>query len=316
MTETSFKFKRSTISSDRLDMIPFFLIISTFFFSIFSVLLNFLILGSLFQCFEDENKNVQITKLPYFRCYQIYSDNPLYMIFLVVFVDSCALFIVMFGASPNFKTKSEFKDKVKKRNKFYIKFILIKIICIIVYLIKLCFLSWVLVTSRNSNDTQWITKQDCHIRNILFPECIDSMSSISKSTNSILNMTYCELKEKYYKEVCVVTRSKILPAIHWFWVIIVLTFLLYSLARVIGRLTKQSRMKFIKKYLIRHDIEIDGSNKEMLNSFVFQYLKQDGVLMLRIAVFCLINGEELIFELWDEYKSGDQSMQIYNDIDL
>ena len=38
--------------------------------------------------------------------------------------------------------------------------------------------------------------------------------------------------------------------------------------------------------------------------------------MLRIAINCVTNGEELIFEQWDEFKSGAKNIENYGFIDI
>ena len=327
MADTFYRLKRRLIFSDQLERIYFILVASTCILSQISIFLNHAFFINSFKCFmEEKYSSVPLESSLYNKCFQMLSQEKFLLILnSIEFFFLGTLTVTIYGAMPRFRTKCHFQDIVKKRNKFYIILIFIKIFCIIYLVTKLCVLMWLYVKDTTSNDilqrfklVQWssgtVIKQDCDLKNELINECKNALiTKFQQLANS--NTTNCDLKGEY-KAVCTTTRSKVMLIILWFWIIIVLMFCFYSLSNFIIGLTKHSRMKFIKKYLMRHDMEIDGSNKEMLNSFVYKYLKQDGVLMLRIAAFSLINGEKLIFELWDEYKNSGHSIQNYNDIDL
>ena len=327
-------FDRSDDIRLKLFFLSFVLSLIPIFYLLLIPLLNVLTFKFSPKCFLNENINLKIEPPTYNKCYFSLKKSPLvaFMPFpIFIFLDGLLLRTVD-SKNEIINGNTKFINvvaEIRKISKSYIiKHISFQIIWIIVFVFKLCIISFILF-----KDTIYSTKsfkfvenitEVCDFKNDIIKECKNAMDSISNSiskfqiasnSTSFLNMTNCDLKGDY-KAVCTITRSKIMLFIFWLWVIIVLMFCLYSLSKFIIGLTKQSRMNFIKKYLIRHDIKVDGSNKEMLNSFVYKYLKQDGVLMLRIAINCVTNGEELIFEQWDEFKSGAKNIENYGFIDI
>lgn len=105
----------------------------------------------------------------------------------------------------------------------------------------------------------------------------------------------------------------------WFWLCLVASCSLYSVFIWLYSYTSSSRMSFVKRYLKVNDrlgyvahhhhgssassstTLIDG---KLLDSFVFEYLKQDGVFLLRIVkknTNDIVVGE-LVCALWDNFK--------------
>lgn len=123
----------------------------------------------------------------------------------------------------------------------------------------------------------------------------------------------------------------------WFWLVLVATMSVYSTLIWLCTFTSASRMSFIKRYLKVNDrlgyvsshhhhsssttsssTLIDG---KILDAFLYEYLKHDGVFLLRIVKKNsndIVVGE-LVCALWDHFKRyprfaiqnhhGDDSMQ-------
>ena len=76
------------------------------------------------------------------------------------------------------------------------------------------------------------------------------------------------------------------------------------------KLTSSSRMNFIRKYLnVRTRLEFNSRKKvstKELDIFVFRYLKQDGVFLLRIVKRTKneIVLSELLHFLWENFKNS------------
>lgn len=122
----------------------------------------------------------------------------------------------------------------------------------------------------------------------------------------------------------------------WFWLCMVAALTVYSLLIWVFNFTSSSRISFIKRYLKVNDrlggyvshhhssstsSSITVDNK-IFDAFLFEYLKQDGVFLLRIVkknTNDIVVGE-LVCALWDHFKRypkfntmiqnhGDDSMQ-------
>lgn len=121
----------------------------------------------------------------------------------------------------------------------------------------------------------------------------------------------------------------------WFWLCIVAAMSVYSFLFWLFTFTSSSRLTFIKRYLKVNDrlggyhqhhhsstssssTLIDG---KILDAFLFEYLKADGVFLLRLVkknTNDIVTGE-LVCALWDNFKRstrfaiqnhhGDDSLQ-------
>ena len=74
-------------------------------------------------------------------------------------------------------------------------------------------------------------------------------------------------------------------------------------AMVMFVFTESSRKKFLMKCLIKHDVTIVESNKEMFNNFVLNNFNPDEIFLLRFMEEVL-GDTDLINELWDTYKNS------------
>lgn len=93
----------------------------------------------------------------------------------------------------------------------------------------------------------------------------------------------------------------------WFW------FVLVSLANFVSTVTwaarclfRHDQVRYIKRHLRAQDKLDKSDDKKMAAKFVTQYLRQDGVLILRLlGINCndLVVGE-LISELWNTYRTN------------
>ena len=97
----------------------------------------------------------------------------------------------------------------------------------------------------------------------------------------------------------------------WFWFVLVAvsTFLSFItwLARCVFRL---DQTRYIKRHLRAMDKLDKSDDKKIAGKFVTQYLRQDGVLVLRlIGINCNdVVVSELISELWNTYRTNRQYM--------
>ena len=67
--------------------------------------------------------------------------------------------------------------------------------------------------------------------------------------------------------------------------------------------SKNSRKRFLMNCLIKHDVTIVESNKEMFNDFVLNNFNHDEIFLLRFMEEVL-GDTDLINELWDTYKNS------------
>jgi len=119
----------------------------------------------------------------------------------------------------------------------------------------------------------------------------------------------------------------------WFWLCLVAIMTVYSFLVWVYSFTATSRISFIRRYLKLNDRlgyhshrsssshSSTASDNKLFEAFVFEYLKQDGVFLLRIVkknTNDIVTGE-LVCSLWDNFKrfprfaiqngvSGDDSM--------
>jgi hypothetical protein len=104
----------------------------------------------------------------------------------------------------------------------------------------------------------------------------------------------------------------------WFWLCLVAAFSVYSLIVWVFNLTSSSRINFVKRYLKCGGLGVATSmnrssstsssfvDNKIFDAFMFEYLKQDGVFLLRIVkknTNDLVVGE-LVCALWDHFKSS------------
>jgi hypothetical protein len=103
----------------------------------------------------------------------------------------------------------------------------------------------------------------------------------------------------------------------WFWLFIVAAMSFYTLFTWLFTFTSSSRLSFIKRYLKVNDrlgyVSHHGSTTsssshlidgKILDAFLFEYLKHDGVFLLRIVkknTNDIVTGE-LVCALWDHFK--------------
>jgi len=87
----------------------------------------------------------------------------------------------------------------------------------------------------------------------------------------------------------------------WFWLVVVATLTAYSFFVWIGNFSGGSRSSFVRRYMRSADNVL---STKCFDDFVFKYLRQDGVFLLRIVKKNsndLVVGE-LVMALWDQYK--------------
>ena len=103
----------------------------------------------------------------------------------------------------------------------------------------------------------------------------------------------------------------------WFWLFMVAAMSVYTLFTWLFTFTSSSRLSFIKRYLKVNDrlgyVSHHGSTTsssshlidgKILDAFLFEYLKHDGVFLLRIVkknTNDIVTGE-LVCALWDHFK--------------
>jgi len=104
----------------------------------------------------------------------------------------------------------------------------------------------------------------------------------------------------------------------WFWLVIVATLSVYSFCVWFCNFTSGSRMSFVKRYLrvndritFTHNSSSHTIDTKLFEAFIFEYLKQDGVFLLRIVkknTNDLVVGE-IICALWDNFKRYPKFIQ-------
>lgn len=111
------------------------------------------------------------------------------------------------------------------------------------------------------------------------------------------------------------TDSKIFIFI-WFWMCFVGFFSCFSFLLWLYKFTGRSRVDFIRKYLnIRIRLDFDNRSSfsktkeasvKELDNFVFGYLKQDGIFLLRVIKRTKneIVLSELLHILWKNFKKS------------
>jgi hypothetical protein len=90
----------------------------------------------------------------------------------------------------------------------------------------------------------------------------------------------------------------------WFWLFVVATLSFYSFFVWIGNFSGGSRLSFVRRYMRTQN---HLASAKAFDDFVFKYLRQDGVFLLRIVKKNsndLVVGE-LICALWDQYKRSN-----------
>ena len=93
----------------------------------------------------------------------------------------------------------------------------------------------------------------------------------------------------------------------WFWIVIVTALACGNfIAWFLKSLFQIDRMKYVKKHLKLMDRLERESDKALARKFVIEYLRQDGILVLRL-IGHNTNGivvTELVTSLWDYYRSS------------
>ena len=91
----------------------------------------------------------------------------------------------------------------------------------------------------------------------------------------------------------------------WFWLVLVATLTCINLASWLYTVMfKRNRVAYIKKYLKLNDILKSQSDKSMCLRFADQYLRDDGVFVLRVISKNSTDlvTSDLVKELWSNYK--------------
>lgn len=104
----------------------------------------------------------------------------------------------------------------------------------------------------------------------------------------------------------------------WFWLVLVAALSVYSFCVWFCNFTSGSRMSFVKRYLrvndrltFTHNSSSHTIDTKLFEAFIFEYLKQDGVFLLRIVkknTNDLVVGE-IICALWDNFKRYPKFIQ-------
>lgn len=91
----------------------------------------------------------------------------------------------------------------------------------------------------------------------------------------------------------------------WFWFCLVLVLSVYSCLVWFFNFTKSSRRQFVRRYLKKSEQKKSTEfRKDMLDAFVFEYLRADGLFLLRIVKKNSndLVVSDLIASLWEQYK--------------
>ncbi len=105
----------------------------------------------------------------------------------------------------------------------------------------------------------------------------------------------------------------------WFWFVLLAMISLINLAIWLGRtLFRVDHIRFIKRYLRSLDKIETGGDKKILRRFVLDYLRPDGVLVIRLL--SLNTNElavaEIVAELWEYFKTNPPSWhRVDDDVD-
>ncbi len=115
----------------------------------------------------------------------------------------------------------------------------------------------------------------------------------------------------------------------WFWMCLVAALSVYTFFMWLITLTCFSRVSYIKQYLVTAENQAferlnqpsssNSSNidSKLLDAFVYDYLKQDGVFLLRVIKKNTnhILASELVCSLWDNFKRLPRSVLRYHHSD-
>jgi hypothetical protein len=93
----------------------------------------------------------------------------------------------------------------------------------------------------------------------------------------------------------------------WFWLCLVALASVYSCLVWMFTFTSRSRLLFIRRYLNLNKercLETTTDERKLVRTFVFEYLKHDGVFVLRLVkknTNDIVTGE-LVCSLWENFK--------------
>nr|BAE78817.1 innexin9 [Dugesia japonica] len=100
----------------------------------------------------------------------------------------------------------------------------------------------------------------------------------------------------------------------WFWVFLVGIITAISIPMWFFRIAILSRRSsFIKKFLMMHQA-YNRSDKQLINSFIREFLRHDGVFLIRMI--CINAGDivtaDIVNRLWEIYKENYKNMDFLN----
>lgn len=133
-------------------------------------------------------------------------------------------------------------------------------------------------------------------------------------------VTYCDFKIKQLKNTLPFTAQCILPinvlnekmfAFLWFWFAIVAAMTIFNLLIWIYRMAaRESYVSYIFKYLKRVGEGSSKSDKLRCKEFIERYLRNDGVMLLRVVAKNSTNlvVSDLVSNLWNLYKKKDEDI--------
>jgi len=95
----------------------------------------------------------------------------------------------------------------------------------------------------------------------------------------------------------------------WFWLVLVSAMSCYSLLSwTIRSMSQSDRFRYIKKHLTLMDALSEKGDKELARKFTQDFLRHDGVLIMRLVGFNTndITATEFINSVFDKYKKREQ----------
>ena len=102
----------------------------------------------------------------------------------------------------------------------------------------------------------------------------------------------------------------------WWWLLFVCVATAFSLIRwIVKFIFQKDRYLYLKKHLKEHDQRLGASNhsKECFRKFVFEYLRQDGHLVLKLVDLNTnkVTLVDLLGALWDNFRRNPQTVEAF-----
>ena len=235
-----------------------------------------------YTCFK-ENETVTV-KASYENeiCNPIIVKDQYYSAFIFVLMIPLMCPLLIFSNDRIIIKMQEFLQRRNSKLSLYAFIIFTrKILYIIIIICEIKLVDWIKASKIGHEGSKY-----CDFKSHLIEICKQATLSISKIQNifnsSVISNTIdCDLKGEQ-KVVCLMNPFNgsifSLLQLYFYYALISNAILLLILCYYF---TKSSRIDFIRKPVIL-DLTILDTNNEAFQNFVFNYLKQDGVLLLRL----------------------------------